>query len=422
MDEITLLDMVTDLGYELAMSGAETFRVEESINRVLSAYGLSAEVFAIPNYLIVSILGSNGQPITRMRRIGFHGNDLDSVERYSALSRALCNRTPPPADAVKWLEYVRQKRRTYPVAVQYLGCFLGALGFGLFFGGSLRDGACAGFCGILVGLVNRVTERWKVNSFFSTLAAAYLMALLAYTMGAVGIAKSPDAVTIGALMLLVPGLLFTNAMRDIIYGDTNSGVNRIVQVFLVAAAIALGTAGAWQTVSLLWAVPVSASTTAWSVLYQCLFSLIGCIGFSILFNIYGPGGLLCALGGFLSWAVYALTLRFSASDLTAYFWAALFSSVYSEVMARLRKYPAISYLVVSIFPLIPGAGVYYTMNYAVQGQMEQFAAQGMHTAAIAGIIAVGVLLGSTGFRVYSDIRRHRQLDRQSQADGKGADT
>ena len=71
-------------------------------------------------------------------------------------------------------------------------------------------------------------------------------------------------------------------------------------------------------------------------------------------------------------------------------------------MARIRKYPAISYLVVAIFPMIPGAGAYYTMNYAVRGEMDLFAAEGMHTAAIAGILAVGILLGSTTFRMYSD--------------------
>ena len=70
-------------------------------------------------------------------------------------------------------------------------------------------------------------------------------------------------------------------------------------------------------------------------------------------------------------------------------------------MARVRKCPAIAYLVVAIFPLIPGAGVYYTMNYAVQGQMETFASSGMHTAAIAGIIAVGILLASTAVRIWN---------------------
>ncbi|MBQ5803878.1 MAG: threonine/serine exporter family protein, partial [Bacteroidales bacterium] len=71
-----------------------------------------------------------------------------------------------------------------------------------------------------------------------------------------------------------------------------------------------------------------------------------------------------------------------------------------ELMARVRKCPAISYLVVAIFPLIPGAGVYYTMRYAVLGQMDLFASQLMHTAAIAGIMAVAILLVSTSVRLW----------------------
>ena len=407
MDYNILLDLATDLGYELAMSGAETFRVEESISRVLASYGLEAEVFAIPNNLIVSIITESGKPITRMRRIGYHGNDLDAVERFSGLSRALCNRKPEPNVAMEWLELVRKQRKHYTMPMQYVGYFLASAGFGLFFGGNLFDSLCAGICGLLVGLVSKVLDAWKANQFFRTIAASFLMALLAYAMGALGISRNPDAVTIGTLMLLVPGLLFTNAMRDIIYGDTNSGVNRIVQVFLVAVAIALGTATAWNLASHLWGTPASVAAIDYSIPAQCLFSMIGCVGFSILFNIHGPGSMLCALGGFLAWAVYCIVLELGYSDILAYFWSALFSSLYSEVMARIRKYPAISYLVVSIFPMIPGAGVYYTMNYAVRGDMEMFATQGMHTAAIAGIMAVGILLGSTVFRMYSDWKSHR---------------
>jgi uncharacterized membrane protein YjjB (DUF3815 family) len=70
-------------------------------------------------------------------------------------------------------------------------------------------------------------------------------------------------------------------------------------------------------------------------------------------------------------------------------------------MARIRKCPAIGYLVVGIFPLIPGAGVYYTMRYAVMGNMDMFVSQGMHTAAIAGIMAVAILLISTTARIVS---------------------
>ena len=402
MDYITLLDLATDLGYELAMAGAETFRVEESISRILASYGLKAEVFAIPNCLIVSIITEDGTPITRMRRIGSHGNDLDSVEKFSNLSRALCNRTPDPKEGMRWLEITRTKRLKYSLFVRYIGYFLGAGGYAMFFGGDLTDGLFGALCGILVGLVDQLMEMRKANQFFRTIAASFLMALVAYALGIFNLTLRPDSVIIGALMILVPGLLFTNAMRDIIYGDTNSGVNRIVQVFLVAVAIALGTASAWNSASLLWRHPVSVVVVHHSVPWECVFAFIGCLGFAILFNIHGWGKLLCVMGGVIAWAAYCLVQFLGGEEIAAYFWAALVASVYSEVMARVRKYPAISYLVVSVFPMIPGAGVYYTMNYAVRGQMNLFASKGMYTAAIAGIMAVGILLGSTVFRMYSD--------------------
>ena len=91
MDYNTLLDLTAELGYRLAMCGAETFRVEETVNRILAAYSIEAEIFAIPNCLIVSIETPEGKPMTRMRRIGYHGNDLDGVECFNATCRAISN-------------------------------------------------------------------------------------------------------------------------------------------------------------------------------------------------------------------------------------------------------------------------------------------------------------------------------------------
>ena len=408
MDYNTLLDMATDVGYELAMSGAETFRVEESINRILGAYGISSEVFAIPNCVTVSIETEDGQIMTRMRRIGSHGNDLDSVERFNGLSRAICNRVPDPSVGKQWLEHVRKSRVSYGLPMYLVGNFIGAAGFAGFFGGDWLDCICGGICGLVVGISTRLLESMKTNPFFRIISAAFIMALIAYMMRAVGLCHNADAAIIGALMILVPGLLFTNAMRDIIYGDTTSGVNRIVQVLLTAVALALGTAAAWSFASTLFGAPQAPGAVGNSILAQCVCCAFGCLGFMILFNIHGPGGILCVLGGLLTWLVYIAAFEPSGSDLVAYFWSSLFASLYSEVMGRIRKQPAIAYLVVSIFPLIPGAGIYYTMNYAVQGFTQQFVTQGMHTAAIAGIIAVGILLGTSGVKMYYTLYGRRK--------------
>ena len=401
MDYYGLLDVTTELGYQLAMSGAETYRVEESITRIFAAYGITAEVFAIPNCLHVSLETENQKAMTRMRRIGHHGTDLDSVERYNSLSRRICAEKPDPSVAAKWLEDTINSRRQYSFWIYVLGNILGAAGFTLAYKGSFSDTICAAVCGLFVGLISYGLSKMKVNMFFSTIASAFILGLTAYAAGSLGLLVNTEGVIISSLMLLVPGLLFTNALRDIIYGDTNSGINRIVQVLLIGVAIALGTGAAWNLLKLIFNTEITGTPVNHSIFLESITTLVACIGFNIVFNIHGRGGLLCALGGCLAWAVFRLSQTYLFDGMLSYFLAAFFAAAYSEVMARIRKCPAISYLVVSIFPLLPGAGVYRATAAIMNGDMSGFSNHATQTVAIAGSLAVGILIVSTIARVWS---------------------
>ena len=405
MDYYLLVDMATELGYELAMCGAETFRVEDSIHRVLATYGIESEAFAITNCLTVSIEAQNGKPLTRMKRIGYHGNNMEGVERFNALSRRICAEKPDPETAMQWLRETKKQCRVYSLPMVLLGDVLGSFGFAMFFGGTVVDGLWAGLCGIVIGLVSKLMDDLKANPFFSTIASSFFMALVAYILAGLGWTDNVDTAIIGALMILVPGLLFTNSMRDIIYGDTNSGINRLVQVILIAVAIASGTAAAWQATSFMWGQTGGAIVTH-SYVVQCLVSFIGCVGFAIYFNVHSVGVLLTSLGGLLTWAGYLVAIELGCGVVGANFWAAVVAAVYSEIMARVRKYPTLSYLVVSIFPLLPGAGIYYTMTYILQSNTEMAWAKGMETASIAGVMAVGILLVSTAVRAFYTLKAH----------------
>ena len=404
MDHEKLLDLAGELGYQLAMSGAETYRIEESVQRILAAYNINAEVFAIPNCITISLHTQDGKSATRIRRIGYHGNDMDSVERYNFLSRRICSEKPDPVVAAQWLKETKSSCKSYKLWLQLLGHALGAGGFAVFFGGNLRDALCSGICGILIGLTAWFLEKFKTNNFFKTIACAFIMTLAACIFGVLGFAHNVDMVVIGALMILVPGLIFTNAMRDIIFGDTNSGINRIVQVFLIAAAIALGTGVAWNLASTLWILPEAPAPLKYGFAMQCIAAMIGCTGFAIVFNVHGRGYILCVLGGVITWAAYCIAAHFGCGELLCYFISSLVAAAHSEVMARIRKHPAIAFLVISIFPLIPGAGIYYATNQLVLGNMSEFATKGTHTIAIAGVIAVGILLVSTIVRLYSELK------------------
>ena len=140
----------------------------------------------------------------------------------------------------------------------------------------------------------------------------------------------------------------------------------------------------------------------------CIYAFLACIGFSLLFNIHGAAGMLiCAGGGALGWLVYLLAAPLVHSDIIQSFFAALAISAWSEIMARLRRCPVTSYLLVALFPLVPGGGIYYTMEHALNGETNQFLESLMHTLGMAGALAVGVLLVASAVRLFTDRRTRR---------------
>ena len=264
--------------------------------------------------------------------------------------------------------------------------------------------------GLIIGLITRFMDKQEANPFFSTLLAACCMALPAYIAAGLGLMNSPDAAIIGALMILVPGLPITNSMRDIIYGDTNSGIIRVVQVILTALAIALGTAAAWHLTTGVYGLTGS-TTVSWHPLAQAIAVFVGCCGFCILFNVHGRGCVLCIIGGVATWMLYLLWGALGCDIYAANLFAALFAALYAEVMARVRKCPSMPYLVITILPLLPGAGVYYTMSLGLEGNMMDAVAKGLETIGVAGSLAVGILLVSSVFRILNRrIRGARTLE------------
>ena len=316
MDYYLLADMTVQIGYELAVAGAETYRVEETMRRVIEAYGTEGQAFAIPNCVAVSFVTPNTKPLTIMKRVGYHGNDLERIEKLNALSRRICAEVPEPQEAQRWLKETTAAVRSYAVWIYYLGNFMAAAGFCCVFGGTVRDWLWAGLSGLIIGFVTRCMDRLEVNPFFSTIAASFFMALPAY---------------------LAAGL--------------------------------------------------------------------GWLEFVILFNVHDWGSVLCALGSALTWIVYLLCSRAGFSIYSANFFSEVVAAVYSEGMGRWRKCPVTSYLVISSIPLLPGAGIYYTMSIGLSGSVQAALQKGLETAGIAGSLAVGILLVSTVFRAVNARRR-----------------
>ena len=109
MDYDTLLSGCCEMGRKLLEHGAEIQRAEDTIHRLLAAYGLEGEVFAIPNCVIVSAACPDGRVRTVMRRVGQASVDIEGIERFNDLSRRLC--AGPPGDPAQLLRRCGETER-----------------------------------------------------------------------------------------------------------------------------------------------------------------------------------------------------------------------------------------------------------------------------------------------------------------------
>lgn len=134
-------------------------------------------------------------------------------------------------------------------------------------------------------------------------------------------------------------------------------------------------------------------------LLPCLYAFAACAAFSIVFNMRGKTLLFASLGGTLGWLVYLLCGPLQ-NDILQFFFATIAISIYSETMARVHKAPVTGYLLVALLPMVPGGGIYYTMEYCIIGNTDMFLETGLHTLGVAGALAMGILLVSSFVRLW----------------------
>lgn len=247
-----LLNAAVDVGYMLLANGAEIYRVEESIQRILYAYGTkNADVFAIPSCIIVSINDQSNEAITKVRRLYTRDTNFDKVEQTNDLCRRICAEKPEYAWIKSELHRI-DERPTYGYGWQLLGYAAAAGTFAVFFGGGIREALCAAVLGLIIRVVTKEMDKLKANPFFINIIASGIIAIFAMSAVSLQFAANVDKIIIGALMLLVPGVAVTNSMRDIIAGDLIAGLMKMVEALMVATAIAIGTGGALAISRYLW--------------------------------------------------------------------------------------------------------------------------------------------------------------------------
>lgn len=240
MDINKIIHLAADAGKVILESGGETYRVEETILRICEAYGINdAESFVTPTGIMISVTNEYGQTISLVKRIRSRTVDLEKIAKVNDLSRNIRSKGMTTDKVKDELNRIKNMKR-YSPKIQILFACITTSFFTLLFGGNFNDFVISFFIGGLIKWVSLKFSKINLNDFFINVLGGAIAALFALIAVNYGLASHVDKIIIGSIMLLVPGLAITNAIRDTIAGDLVSGISRALEAFLIAVAIAAG--------------------------------------------------------------------------------------------------------------------------------------------------------------------------------------
>ena len=238
-DTDRMLCLTLDIGEHMLRCGGEIHRIEDTMERICRAYGAAhVEIFVITSLVMAAVRMPDGSYSSQIRRVYSSSKDLYRLEQFNAISRRICAERPS-LDEVD--DMIRKAKHASPYSSHWVtvGSIIAAGAFALFFGGSWRDGVAAAIIGLVLSLLDGIQFR-AINQMAKTVVLSFVLGVMAFLSVKVGIGESVGFVTIGAIMLLIPGVDTGNALRDLLCGDLLSGSLRIMQAMLLAIMIAFG--------------------------------------------------------------------------------------------------------------------------------------------------------------------------------------
>lgn len=237
MNEI--LQVATLAGQIILENGGETYRVEETIWRICKTFGAEeAESFVTPTGIMASIC-HGGETYSLIKRISNRTVDLDKIDLVNDLSRNIISKNLTVSEFKKELLIIDNgKRYSFLTSLFFSASAAGA--FAILFGGSPKDMFSAFLIGLVIRIITIKGSELSINQFFINCLSSAIASLLAIVFVKSNIASHLNETIIGSIMLLVPGLSLTNAIRDTIAGDLVSGLTRAAEAFLIAISIAIG--------------------------------------------------------------------------------------------------------------------------------------------------------------------------------------
>ncbi|MEH7011625.1 threonine/serine exporter family protein [Neobacillus niacini] len=229
-------------GKIMLQSGGETYRVEDTMMRIAAAFGIeNSHSYVTPTGIIFSAEGDEPTK-TKLIRIMTRSTDLKKVAMVNSISRKITSGEVDLQEAFTLLKELDELNVTFPFMVQVGAASIASGCFMIMFMGEWIDFIPAMLTGGLGYFGFLYFHRFIPVKFFSEFLASFIIGLLSVIFVKTGLGQQLDKIIIGSVMTLVPGLLVTNAVRDLMAGHLVSGLSKGAEALLTAFAIGSGIA------------------------------------------------------------------------------------------------------------------------------------------------------------------------------------
>lgn len=241
MHTAKILEISLNLGEILLTSGAEVYRVEETIRRVCKSYKIECDCYCTLTGIFISSEGQSEDvhSLTVIRRIKERSVDLHKIELVNTFSRQL---EANPIDYDEALEKIKEikKRPYFSFPIMLLAASFNAYVYSILFGGNAVDGLIAFVISTVIYSLKAYISRYGFFEFLQLFLSGIIAG--AMTLGfKMGIdTLNVDKVIVGAIMVFVPGVAITSGIKDALNGDILSSFGKIGEGVLTACALGAG--------------------------------------------------------------------------------------------------------------------------------------------------------------------------------------
>lgn len=392
-DNSKIMELAYEAGAILLENGAEISRVDETMRRIAGHYGVDDESF----FVLSNGIMATARGFARTKFIPIKGTSLDKVVAVNQLSREVSEGKCDLGQLESQLKAIRAMRPK-PAWEQIAASAFGSAAFCIIFGGGFADSIAAFVAGLVLWVYMLFVGYQHLSRIAGTITGGLLATLLCGVMYKLGLGTHLSNMIIGAIIPLIPGVPFTNGIRDLAHEDYIAGITRLLDALITFFCISMGVAlafmldaavsGTMQHLETLTAAPETAG-----MFVQLLAAYAGTVAFAVLFGVPRKYYLDSGLCGMLGWLLYLILVNHTGlSVANVVFFATVLVTFTAMVLAIVRKCPITVYLICGIFPLVPGAGIFWTTYNLVSEQLGAAVQTGVTALKVTIAIAFGIIL------------------------------